>query len=370
MKRVYFFLFVLCYVATIFYLAATTPLTPHEAKHYYATHDIVSLLMHWGEVMVGAIPSLRILGVRIYFILFGLVSIVLFYHLTRRYFKHPSDATLSTLIFMILPGIVTGMILANVSIIVLVLVLLFVLCHERCHKWQHIVVLALIMLALFFVHRAAVIFFVAVVLYAWIEKEKKLLILSLSFTIVSLYLSKGIEIGGRPSGHFLEIFGLYAAVFSPLLFLYFFYAMYRILLRESKTLLWYISFTALAFSLLLSLRQKVYITDFAPYVMLSVMLMLNIYNHSVRVRLPEFQRRYRIGFWVVMGTLFLSFALTVLHRPLFELLKDPTQHFAYRIYKIQGLAEKLASEGVSCYDSRSKRVGYTLRFYGIPPCNR
>src|SRR5665811_2213125 len=106
----------------------------------------------------------------------------------------------------------------------------------------YVIILPFIMLALFFVHEASIIFFVAVFLYAVMHKEKMLAIFSSAFIVAFIYLAKGIEIGGRPSGHFVEIFGLYATVFSPLLFLYFFYAMYRILLREKKTLLWYISF--------------------------------------------------------------------------------------------------------------------------------
>ncbi len=153
---------------------------------------------------------------------------------------------------MFLPGTLTATVLANVAIIVLPLVLLFVILYEKGHFF----VLPFIMLALFFIHEASIIFFIAVLLYALMHKDKILFIFSLAFLVAFIYFSKGIEIGGRPAGHFAEIFGLYATIFSPLLFLYFVYAMYRILLRGKKTLLWYISFTALAFSFLLSIRQR------------------------------------------------------------------------------------------------------------------
>ncbi len=367
MKKIHFLFLLLLYAAAVVYLAATTPITPHEAKIYFTSHDIVSTLMHWGERLFASMPVLKMLGLRLLFILFGFASVLLFYKLSRDYFSRPKDAMLATVIFMLLPGIVTGMTLANVSIIVLTLVLLFVLLYEHRTK-RYELLLPLIMLALFFIHEASLIFYVALMLYAWRYRDKKLFILSAAFVLVSLYLSKGIEIGGRPSGHFLEVFGLYATVFSPLLFLYFFYAMYRILLREEKNLVWYISFTALAFSLLLSLRQKVYITDFAPYVMISVILMLNTLNHSVRVRLPQFQKWYRIGFYVVMVTLLLTFAMIVFHRPLFYLLKDPSRHFAYRIYKPYFMAQHLKEKGIGCYDDASSREIYTLRYYGIREC--
>ena len=310
MKKQHFLLALFFYAIAVFYLAATTPISPHEAKILYTSQDIVGMLMRWGESIV---PGF--IGLRVFYLFFGFVTVGLFYELSRRYFPKREDAYLSTLIFMFLPGILTATTLVNVAIIVLPLVLLFVLLYEK----GYFIVLPFIMLALFFIHEASLIFFVSVLLYAVIHKDRKLIIVSSAFLFAFIYLAKGIEIGGRPSGHFIEIFGLYATVFSPLLFLYFFYAMYRILLREKKTLLWYISFTAFAFSLLLSIRQRVQITDFAPYVMIAIVLMLDVFNHSVRVRLPQFQKRYKQGFYAVMVFLALSAFIIVFHKMSFYL---------------------------------------------------
>ena len=359
MKKQHFFLALFFYVIAVFYLAATTPISPHEAKILYTSQDVVGTLMRWGESLV---PGF--IGLRVFYLFFGFVTVGLFYELSRRYFPKREDAYLSTFIFMFLPGILTATTLVNVAIIVLPLVLLFVLLYEK----GHFVVLPFIMLALFFIHEASIIFFVAVLLYAVIHKDKKLIIVSSAFLFAFIYLAKGIEIGGRPSGHFIEVFGLYATIFSPLIFLYFFYAMYRILLREKKTLLWYISFTAFAFSLLLSIRQRVYITDFAPYVMIAIVLMLDVFNHSVRVRLPEFQKRYKWGFYVVMVFLALSAFVIVFHKMLFYAAADPSRHFANRIYAPYLLAEQLKAEGITCYDDVHWRERYQLRYYSISPC--
>lgn len=359
MKKQHFFLAFFFYAIAVFYLASTTPISPHEAKILYTSDDIVGTLTRWGESL-GA----GFVGLRVFFLFFGFLTIGLFYELSRRHFNKSEDVYLSTLIFMLLPGTITATSLVNVAILVLPLVLLFVLLYEK----GHYLLLPPLMLALFFIHEASIIFFVAVLLYAVMHKEKKLALFSLTFLIAFVYLAKGIEIGGRPSGHFVEIFGFYATVFSPLLFLYFFYAMYRILLREKKTLIWYISFTALAFSLLLSIRQRVYITDFAPYVMISIVLMLDVFNHAIGVRLPQFQKRYKRGFIVVMSFLALSVSLIVGHKLLFLLLDDPKKHFAYRIYKPYLLAKELKSEGIECYDGGHGRELYQLRYYNILPC--
>jgi hypothetical protein len=281
--------------------------------------------------------------------------------MSRRYFSMRSDAYLATALFMFLPGIITVTTMVNVAILVLPLVLFFVLMYERQSYWP----LPFVMLALFFIHEASIIFFVALLFYALVHKDKKLGTLSAAFLLAFLYLAKGIEIGGRPSGHFAEIFGLYATVFSPLIFLYFFYAMYRILLREEKKLLWYISFTALTLSLVLSIRQRVDITDFAPYVMISMVLMVDVFNRSVRVRLPEFRKRYMRGFYVVVLFLALSVLLIVSHKLSYELMDDPDKHFAKRIYKPYYLAQSLKKEGKECYDATSRRERYQLRFYDI-----
>ena len=212
MKKQHFIYILFLYVIAVFYLSTTTPISPHEAKMFYASSELVSTLMHWSSNVIEGF-----LGLRIFFVFFGFFSIALFYKLSRTYFPRIEDAYLSTVIFMILPGILTAITLANVSIIVLCIVLLFVLLYERSYN----LLLPFLMLILFFIHDASIVFFVALLLYGIIYKDKKLAIASLAFLLAFIYLAKGIDIGGNPSGHFAEIFGLYASVFSPLVFLYF-----------------------------------------------------------------------------------------------------------------------------------------------------
>jgi hypothetical protein len=254
--------------------------------------------------------------------------------------------------------------MANIGIIVLNLVIAFLLLYETRHYLLALVVMTI----LFFVHEASVIFFFALALYAYLRDDRKTAIVSGAFFIAHLLLSRGIEIGGRPSGHFLDIFGLYATVFSPLLFLYFFYTMYRILLRGEKNLVWYIAFTALIVSLLLSLRQKVYITDFAPYVMIATYLMVDTYRKSVRVRLPQFRKAYRRAAAVTLGVLALTIFIALSAGWTYRLSEEKSKHFAARIFGPYELAKKLKAQGKSCYDARG-RMAYQLRFYGIVPCS-
>jgi len=359
MKKQHFLWATFFYVVVVLYLAGTTPISPHEAKYFYAEDNLVSLLMHAGDSLFH-----NLFGLRAVFLFSGSLSVWLLYEYNRRYFSKREDAYLATFIFMLLPGILTGTTLANVAILVLPLVLLFILLYEKNHWFP----LPFIMLVLFFIHEASILFFVALMIYGVIHKDKKLAWLSTAFILAFIYLAKGIEIGGRPSGHFVEIFGLYAAVFSPLVFFYFFYVMYRILLREKKTLLWYISFVALVFSLLLSIRQRVSITDFTPYVLVAVPLMLRLYNNSLRVRLPEFQKRYILGFNILMITLIVSVLFIVFYQTTFYISKNPARLFTNKVYAPYFLAKELKAKGIDCYDVTNMRERYQLQYYNITPC--
>lgn len=358
MKKIYFTSILLFYIVSVFYLAITTPISPHEAKILYASDGIVHFFMLLGNNL-----NIGFLSFRIFFLFFGFLSIFLFYLLSKLYFSNSNDIYLSTIIFIFLPATLTATILANVGIIVLALVLGFVLLYEK----KAYALLIVLMMLLFLVHDTSIVFFVAVFFYALNHRDKVLLRASFVFILGFIILHKGIDIGGSPKGHFVEIFGLYATVFSPLLFLYFFYAMYRILLRGEKSLLWYISFTALAFSLLLSIRQSIHITDFAPYVMISTVLMLELFYQTLRVRLPLFQKYYKRGFYIILSFLLLTFFITLGHK-LFFYLENPKFHFAKRIYEPFYLAKKLKAKGVGCYDVKDLREGYILRYYGIKPC--
>ena len=360
MKKQHFILAIIIYAIAIMYLAITTPITPHEAKTLYTGHDVVSYFMQLGQSFV---PGF--LGFRIFFILFGFVAILFFYEFSRRYFSKRKDAYLSTFIFMILPGIITGVTLANISILVLPLVLLFVLLYEK----NHFYLLPFIMLALFLIHDTSIIFFIALFIYGVRHNDKKLFISSGIFLLAFIYMARGIEIGGSPSGHFIEIFGLYSAVLSPLVFLYFFYTLYRILLREKKTLLWYIAFTALAFSFLLSIRQRIDISDFAPYVTIAIVLMVDVFNRSTRVRLPRFQKKYKLGFFIVMGSLVFSALIIIFHQIIFKMAKDPKENFTDNVYKPYYLAKELKSKNISCYNVTNIHEQYQLQYYNISTCD-
>lgn len=359
MDKKYFFIFVLVYTIAISYLAWTTPISPHEAKLFYGDACAVKYLMNLGHEIFGGF-----IGLRIIFVLFGFLSIVIYYNMSKIYLALESDRYLATFIYMLLPGIITAFTLANISIVVIPLVLLFVIVyHHKLYLLE-----ALLMLCIFVLHDASVIFFVAILLYGLIQKETVVALLSGSFLLLFVIVERGVDIGGRPSGHFADLFGLYAAIFSPLLFIYFFYTMYRILLREEKSILWYISFVALVASLILSVRQRIVVTDFAPYVIISVVIMLDTFNKSLRIRLPEYQRWYKFGYNTIFSVLLVSSLVIVFHQSFFSIMQDPRRHFAIKLYEPYWLSQKLTEDGQKCYKKVDKSMHCQLRFYGFEEC--
>ena len=366
MSRKYFSLFLFAYTIAVVYLASTTPVSPHEVKLFFADESIVATLMHSGKVIVDEIVFGPFLGIRLFFLLIGFVSIFLYYRMSWIYLDREEDRHTATVIYMLLPGIITALALANISILVIPIVLLFLLAYDRGWLWAQ----ALLMFFLFMLHDASVIFYIAIFIYALIRKEITLVVLSGFFLMLTFVTLQGVEIRGKPSGYFADLFGLYAALFSPLLFIYFFYTMYRILLREEKNILWYISSIALLASLVLSVRQRIILTDFAPYVVISVVLMLDTYYKSLRIRLPEYRGWYRGGFVVVIFVLVMSSLTIVFHKAFFPLMTHPEKHFASRLYEPYWLAEKLKKQKLECYDTFDGRVASQLRFYGIESCHK
>jgi len=361
-SRIRFYPFVLLYVVGLFYLVVRLPIGPHEALVLYQGEGVVvDWLTHLFEGVWG-----NQLDFRLPFLLFGMLNIPLFLMMARGYFDSEEDSYLATAIYLLLPGIITASVIVNIAVVVITLVLVFILCYKR----DNIIGEYLVMIALLFVHDASVIFFIAVAIFSAFKRNQKLFYMAILLSGISLLYFNGLDIGGKPQGKFLELFGLYVALFSPFVFIYFFYALYRIWLKEEKDILWYISFTAFVLSIFLSLRQQVIMTDFAPYVVVSVVLMVLIYHKTVYVRLPQFQRNYWLGYRIVIGSLLVSASMIFFHESLFYIIRDKTKHFAYPFYKPYWISLELKEIGQNCYTAERQRMQYQLYYYGITPCQK
>jgi len=361
MSRTLFYTFLAFYTSAMLYLATSIPIGPHEANVYYTDKSVLYFLTHFSETYFNSS-----LAFRFPFLLLGFLNIFLFFMMSKLYFYRLEDSYLATTVYLLLPGIITSTILVNISVLVISLVLLFIIFYEK----KILIGQAVMMLFLLLFHDASIIFFIGLAIFFAFRREKKLFFISITFSATALLYFNGLDISGKPKGEFLQLFGLYMALFSPLVFLYFFYALYRIWLREKKDILWYISVISFIFSILLSLRQQVDMTDFAPYVIVSVVLMVVTYHKTLYVRLPLFQKSYRLGFNILFGSLMVSALIIVLHPLFFYFLDDKSKHFAYPFYEPYWKVLELKEIGKNCYTVKNQKVQYQLKYYGIESCDK
>jgi len=350
-----FYLLAPLYIFALFYISATLPIGGHEAEIFFTDKGILTFLAHLFEGFFG-----NGLDFRLPFLFFGLLTLLLFYYLCGFYFERLEERLTAVSIFALLSGVITSSILINITPLVMSLVLLFVIAYKKNILSLQYLSMGLILI----VHDASIIFFLGVMVAGVFKKNKQLFFVALFYGIIAVLYLNGLEVGHKPKGKILELLGLYIAIFSPFMFIFFVFSLYHIWLKGKRDILWYISAVAFVFSILLSLRQKIIMTDFAPYVVIGVIVMLRDYYNIVYLRLSQFRRKYIVGYNFVLSTLVLSSLVIFLHKPLFEIFEDKSKHFAYPFYKVYWIAQKVPK----CYTSKKSKEQYQLKYYKIDPC--
>jgi putative membrane protein len=158
---------------------------------------------------------------------------------------------------------------------------------------------------------------------------------------------------------------IFAAAFSPFVFVYFVYAMYRIWIKEAKNLLWFVCITAFLFCLFLSIRQRLELENYLPFCVISVPILVRVFFSSYRVRLPMFRRGYKILASFVATSLLAGFLFVLFNEMLYGALKDPTRHFVYRYHVAKELAKELKNKGIENIVVEDNKLALRLKFYGI-----
>jgi len=314
---------------------------------HYLTHFSIWLLGH------------NDYGLRIPFVVLYLASSSLLYIITKDYFRNERDRLICVAIFMVLPGVNSAAILVNSSIVVVFFTLLYLYLYKVTKSYNYWFLILLV-----FIDNSFAVLFLALFFYSLQKKENILLVISLVLFGISMSIY-GFEIGGKPKCYFIETFMMYVSIFSPLLFLYFFYALYRVGIKWEKDLFWYISMTALVLSLLFSLRQKVIIEDFAPFVVISIPLMVKLFIHSLRIRLKEFRGMHYLLLRVSIIILVLNFFLLIGNKYFYLVMENPQKHFARRHHIAKTLADNLKCLEINNITTSSKRLTKRLNFYGI-----
>ncbi|MFH0710267.1 MAG: hypothetical protein V2A75_08675 [Pseudomonadota bacterium] len=301
-------------------------------------------------------------ALRIPMIVIHLISTILLYLISSYYVSRPNDKLWIVFIYLLLPGITSSALLVNVAGLKIVTLFAFVYMYLRFNNWS------LILLPLFMMLDVTAIFlYFSITLFGISRKQWLTAGVSLGLLILAV-LFFGVDLSGRPQGRFLDALGIYSAIFSPVVFMYLFYVLYRRYMSHERDLVWMIASSMFVISLLLSFRQKVNIQDFAPYLMVALPLAAQTFFHTYRVRLPIFRRRYRLLFYSAFTLLVVNALAVFFNQWLYQWIKNPKDHFSYSMHIAKELAHELKYNQISCVNADDEKMQLRLRFYGITEC--
>lgn len=327
----------------------------YEANIYFNQNNLLHYIVNLSTTLFGE----NDLALRLPMIVMFSIGAFLYYDISESLFKKQSDKVWNLVLYLLLPGINSAAIMVDGAglLIFLLLVFLYMYKHQR-----H---LAYYLLPIYvFVDASFAFMYLSLIFYALHMRNTPLLVSSIFLFGISMYLF-GIDVGGHPHNHFLDTLGLYAAIFSPIIFIYLVYALYRWGMKEERSLLWYLGTTAFIFSLLLSFRQQMKVEELAPYMIVATPIMVKTFLSSYRIRLREFRRHYRILLSLGMIFLFISTVSIYLNKYLYLFIQKPSSHFVYNNHVAKELGNALKQMGLDGVTTADRRLQLRLKFYGI-----
>lgn len=358
--RFIFFSIILIDAVVLFFLSSEISISYREAELLYGEFTFLQLLVKSSLYFFGQ----NDFALRLPMIVMHLLSVLLLNEISKKYIESPKNRLWLILLFVLLPGVISSSLIVNSAGVLIFGVLLFIYIYEKYSKNAIYILLPIYAL----IDAGFVYLFLALIVYYLFHKEKSAFLYTFVVFVLSTYIY-GFEIHGKPSGHFLDAIGAYAAVFSPIVFIYIFYTLYRRYLTDKDDLLWYIASSTLLISLILSFRQRVSIEQFAPYLMLSLPLAAQTFISSYRVRLKVFRKNYRAIFVVSFILLLVNTMVLLFNKELYSLIDNPKKHFAYDMHVVKELAYELKSQNINCVDTDEK-TGIRLKFYGVSNCKK
>jgi hypothetical protein len=287
----------------------------------------------------------------------GFLSVIVFYKIAEIKFKREKEVIFATYIFMLIPGMIISSVIVNKSVYLIFLTLLFIYTYEKIRIISYLLIISYV-----FIDKSLISLYLALIFYSIYKNDTKFLIFSLILLAVNANYFE-YKIHGKPKGYFIDLFGTYFLIFSPLVFVYFLYALYKNL-SYKKDLIYFISATAFFLSIILSFRQRIKIDDYAPYTLAFIINMVNIFLKSYKVRLPRFRKFYKLLFIV----LFLS--LIIFDIALFLNKYTPARKLSYSFYFIKPLIKILKENKIDYISCNNKKLNKIFNFYGLHNGNK
>ena len=335
-------------------------ISPSEATLLYTESSFLHSIINFSLHVVGN----NDFGLRIVMILLHLGSVVLLYAISRHYLKSERNRLWLVLVFILLPGVISSALVVSHAGLIIFGLFLYVYLSQRitqCYIYMLLFLYAL-------VDGGFVYLFLGLVVYSLFQKDKIGLFVNTALIGISVSLYN-LNISGVPSGHFLDTIGVYSAIFTPIIFIYIFYTLYRGYLNDENDKVWYIASTALLFSLLLSFRQRVELEIVAPYLMLALPLAAKTFAHSYRVRLKEYRKMYKTIFIIAFVFLIANTLVVLFNKELYRFFDNPKKHFAYKMHIAKELAQKIKNMHIYCVNTNDD-MQLRLKFYNIEKCDK
>ena len=356
-RRFLYILFI--YFVIAIWILATTPFTPQEADVLYNEHTFVATYL----VKLVSHFSKNYTILRVPFFIISALSLYLFNEILKEYFKDEQYRYLSLAIFILIPGVFLSFVIVNYATITIFLTLLFIYAYLKENKLMQTIALVLLL----FTNTAQFALYLALIIYAFRKKDWFLASLSTTlFFLASLIASYPID--GIPKGHLVALFGIYGVTLSPLLFIITIYTLYRVAVKGNKDLIWHITITVFIISLLLSIRQKIKVIDFTPYIVIAVPIVVNVFRNSISVRLQQFRKFYIKVCISVVIVLLLETLLIVFNYPIYKYSGKQLYFIDKNIYTIRHNVEKMKQNSIKCLKFIKKRDLNLYRYYDITTC--
>ncbi len=332
----------------------------YETQLLYEQHSVLHYIITASVTLFGH----NDVALRLPMIVMHLLSVVLLFKISQKYLKYDRDRLWLVLIYMLLPGVSSAALIVDPTgmVIFLLFFYMYIYYFHRNFEW-------LLLVLLLFVDQSIMFLYLGLIFFEYANKAYKKVGLLVVLLLASFAIHP-LEVSGIPSGHFLDTLGVYAAIFSPIVFIYIFYILYRVYINGQRDVSWYLAFTALVISLMLSFRQRIEVQIFAPYVMLILPLAVQTFFHSYRVRLKEFRGRYRILFVISFVLLLLNTLVVLFNKEVYAYIDIPKKHFAYKMHVAKELAAELHQLHITCILAENEKMQARLRFYGIEKCEK
>lgn len=357
--QIIFFLILGLDALNLFFQSSQISIAYRETIMLYGDISLLQILIKISMYIFGQ----NDFALRLPMIVTHLLSVILLFEISKHYMTNRNRLWL-VLIFILLPGVMSSAVLVDNAGLIIFGLLLFVWVYKR-----NIQILYYSLLVSFAILENNFIYlFLSLGIYSIYIKDKQFFIFNMFLFFVSV-ISFGVDAHGSPKGHFLDALGLYSAIFSPIIFLYIVYVLYRRYLTRDIDIIWFISAVPFVISLLLSFRQVINIEYFAPYLILYLPIAAQTFISSYRVRLKLFRKRYRAMFMISFIFLLLNSLVMLFNKDIYRFIPNPNKHFAYKFHIAKELANELKNRSINCVKTNYK-MQERLYFYGVTKCDK